>query len=157
MSHGKSVAEVRDRFLDQAIEGLRVSGENEGLALAGQAVAQQHVVSPNGWNGDLFQIDQLHLPFARDEIEEDFRAATRDAGQPGTVGDLMACQLQGDYLAMQERAFRGRHQTPVRMYLHAVARRRAHGQSGGVVVRGVLGGLENLLRLSKHVPSGGPS
>lgn len=156
MGHGTSVAEVRQHFAQQAIENLQQSAAAEAAALAGQGVPQQHRITPSGWSGDLFDLAGLTNVFSRAEIEEDFLAAIRDAAQPGTVGDLMACQLQGDYLAMQERAFRARHQTPQRLYLHAVARRRAHGHPGGVVVRGVLGQVENILRKSKHTPGEQP-
>lgn len=44
----------------------------------------------------------------------------------GRVSDCMAEKVQIDYLAIQERAFRLRHATPIRCAIHAAVRRRGH-------------------------------
>ena len=75
--------------------------------------------------------------------------AISDADAPGVVGDLMTSSLQGDYLAMQERAFRARHLSGVRRRLHAAARRAGHGDDKGLFKRGVLGYVESVLKQSK--------
>ena len=144
----QSVAEIRNRFRQQI--------EDEATTATGDALSEQlwqqrkwPVMSLGMWTGSLTHIEGMGGAFDREEIAQDFKDAIKDASAPGTVGDLMVSQLQGDYLACCERAFRARHSTVVRDRMHAASRRRGHGHAKGVLKGGILFYLEELLRASK--------
>ena len=80
----------------------------------------------NGWNGDLFFIELIKKPFDREEHYVDFLLTVAEPETPGTIADLAAIQLQGDWLAAMERAFRERHKSNVRCMVQASARQKGH-------------------------------
>jgi len=101
---------------------------------------------PEGnWSGDLFALEELNGLFSREDLGRRFDEAT-DPESPGVSGDLMAVQLQGDYLATMERAYRNRIRTSVRNKIHAAARRKGQSGASGVIIRGQRGFLERLLK-----------
>ena len=145
----KSVAEIRERFRKQ-LDGLVATAKNHDQAAQGQEQRKWTQIDKNGWSGKLTDLEGLSKAFDREENALDYQDAIKDPEAPGTVGDLSVAQLQGDYLACQERAFRARHMSTVRATLHAAGRRRGHGHARGVLTRSTLYYLEELLRASKE-------
>lgn len=158
----KSVSEVRKRFMLQGIEALKQTAQYQAEAITEQADPIQPIVNrnvkpadpenpeaPTGWDGDLFNLEGISQAFSRDELDEDFLKVI-DPANPGVIGDLVSISLQGDWLATMERAFRARHQTPVRAWMHAAGRRKGHGHNAGVINQGLLRYVENLLQAAKN-------
>jgi hypothetical protein len=83
-------------------------------------------------------------PYSREELFGQFVDAVKDPNAAGTVGDLSLIQLQGDFLACMERAFRARHHSSCRSRAHAAGRLRGHGHAYGVFSQGLLRYLEAL-------------
>lgn len=104
---------------------------------------------PKNFDADLFQIQEYHPPFLRDEYEEWFQDVVKDPMSPGTVTDLTILSLQGDWLHAMERAFRCRHHTSVRNRIHPSARRKGHGDENGAIQGGLLAYIENLDTINK--------
>jgi hypothetical protein len=134
----KSKAELRDRFVVQLNKSAE-SADTIFKAFLLQGQRRWHIIDLSG----------ISKAFSREENEEDVANAIKDGSSPGTTGDLIVSVLQGDYLAAQERAFRMRHQTPVRSAIHSAARRMGHAHDKGVFKRGVKGVIENILKQSK--------
>jgi len=160
MAKAQSKAEIRNRFIKQAVDSSTATGKNLEAAAKQTEGRKQHSIDKNeppkddeegktAWDGDTLDLENLGKPFDRTEINEDFLEAIKDAENPGVTGDLQVCQLQGDYLACMERAFRSRHATRCRHTMHAAARRYGHGHNAGVIRKGVLGYLEGILKVSK--------
>lgn len=145
----KSVSEVRNRFMTQGIKALQDTAKFQAEAIIEQADPLQPLVDRNEWDGDLFNLEDISKAFSREELDEDFLKVI-DPANPGVIGDLVSISLQGDWLATMERAFRARHQTPVRAWMHAAGRRRGHGHDAGVINQGLLRYVENLLQASKN-------
>lgn len=141
----KSVAQIRDRFRAQ-LNMLVETGDNNHRAAKLETRRSWTMLDKNGWSGDLHDLDGMSKAFDRADNWQDFKDAIKDASAPGTSGDIIASQLQSEYLATQERAFRNRHASPCRLMLHAAARRRGHSHDNGVLKVGVLGYLENILK-----------
>lgn len=144
----KSKAEIRERFRTQ-INKLAETGVAHRDAAKLKDRRLWTKIDKNGWSGDLFDLDGMLKAFARDENWQDFKDAIKDPENAGTTGDLIASQLQSEYLAVQERAFRYRHATPCRLLLHAAARSYGHGAERGVLKLAVLGYIENILKSAK--------
>ena len=85
------------------------------------------------WAGSPLAIDTIGAVFDREALGETFADAMAD--DEGSLGDMGSALLQSDHLAVQERAFRLRHASPVRCRLHAASRRLGHSQNGGVLSR----------------------
>lgn len=155
MPDPKSVAEVRDRFLKQAIDNIQKSAEKLFKHFTDQQAPQQPLVDKAEWDGDLFNLEDISKVFDRTELEEDFLAVIdKDQPDKGVIGDLMNISTQGDWLATLERAFRSRHSTPIRAWMHAAARRRGQANNGGVIKRGMLDYVERLVKESKNAQQG---
>ncbi len=101
--------------------------------------------SGSGWNGDLTDLQGMSAAFDRKEIHQMFRDAVKDENS-GSVGDLVAIVMQGDFIASLERAYRARHQSSVRSRAHAAARHRGHSHENGVLQGGLVGYLKNILK-----------
>ena len=102
---------------------------------------------PKGWSGDLFDLVGMHEPFKRDDMEQDFESVMKSGDGPGCAGDLMLIQLQGDWLASLERAFRERHKTWPRMMVQANCRRYGHQHEKGLLEVGM---KDYLTFISRH-------
>jgi hypothetical protein len=148
MTAPSSKAQIRDRF---RLQLTALANSAEAAASAALLEGQRRWTTPDlgDWSGDLRDLEGLSKAFDRSEIAQDAKDAVRDAREPGVVGDLMVSQLQGDYLACQERAYRCRHLSPLRARLHAAARLRGHGHEAGLFRQTVLSYLTGLLRASK--------
>lgn len=141
------MAEVRERFSSQ-IAALK---EHAEPALAGLGVqgAVPRWYSPNkgNWSGSVFDIPGIAKAYDRDDNASDYREAlVRD----GSSGDMTGSQLQGDYLAIQQRAYIMRHSTVCRSAVHAAGRRFGQSAPGGVFEYGVRSYVENVIRAGKE-------
>ncbi len=76
--------------------------------------------------------------FDREAINQNFAELFAASDNAGTIGDATSLKLQGDYVAVVERAYRARVATPLRCMAHAAARRAGHGHAAGVFTGGVL-------------------
>lgn len=143
-----SKAEIRDRFRLQ-IDKLAATGLNIAAAARLEEQLKWMQLDLGDWDGDLDNQEDIGKAFSRDENAQDYKDAIKDSESPGTVGDLMASQLQGEFLACQERAFRARHRGSVRSQFHAAARRDGHGNEKGVLKRSVANYVESILKAAK--------
>jgi hypothetical protein len=146
----KSKAEIRTRF-SAVVAANAASATNTMLALQNKAQSKQHVVDKNGWSGDVFDIAGLGKPWSRAEHGDDVVSAIKDIKDPGVIGDLIASVLQGDWLSAQERAFRERHKSKIRVAAHAAARRRGHGHKAGLFEKGTVNYVKSIVKLSKDI------
>jgi hypothetical protein len=151
-----SKAQIRDRFRLQLV--ALASGADSAYQAA-TLQGQRRWMSPDlgEWSGDLNDLAGLSKAFDRSEIAQDAKDAVRDAKEPGVVGDMMVSQLQGDYLACQERAYRCRHLTPLRARMHAAGRLKGHGHDAGLFNQTVMNYLTGILRASKIATREGKS
>jgi hypothetical protein len=93
--------------------------------------------------------DQIRTAFSREEQEKWFDDSTKDRADYGTVGDLAQIQLQGDFLACMERAFRARHQTACQSRIHPGARLSGHGHDFGVIKGSMLGYIKGINEINR--------
>lgn len=101
---------------------------------------------PVDWDGNVYDIAALGIPFNRTPLYTQFREAVNGQSS-GTTGDMMAIAVQGDNLAVAERAFRARHATSVRNKMHAAGRHRGHANVNGVINNGQGNYLKQLIQL----------
>jgi len=144
-----SVAEVRNQFR-QSVEALVASAKGEWESATNKGPAKNYEPALNGWSGDLFDLEGMSKAFSREENKVDMQKAIADARKSGTVGDLIASVKQGDYLAVQERAFRLKHCGRVRATVHAGARMYGHQHKAGLLNKGVIGEVEDIVRKAKN-------
>lgn len=123
--NGRVKTDIRTRYKAQ-MERLVELAENAQKSMYNEVQPDWMIVEHNGWDGDLFNIPDMEKPFDRQEHYQDFADVVSDPNSPGTVADLMALQLQGDWLAAMERAFRERHKSHVRCMAQASARHKGH-------------------------------
>lgn len=136
-------SQIRDIFLRQ-VEALTRYAESDRQALLGEGANKFFEPDKGEWDGNVFDLEGLSAAFDREEIYQDFRATVTEDGY---TTDLEITQLQGDFVAAMERAYRSRLCTAVRARCHAAARRRGHANPHGVLIKGLLGYLEHLKRL----------
>ena len=145
----QSKAEVDPNFEGQ-IRRLRDRAKEEGQARENNTQTQWLMPEKKDWDGDLFPIEGLSEPFIRDEANDKFEEATKDADSSGVVGDLIVTTLQVDYLACMERAFRCRHtMRRPRAMAHMTGRRKGHGEEKGTLTQAHLEYIRNLIKRSQ--------
>ena len=152
----KSVAQLQERFVTQAVSNNVETNNNSRDAFTNTEQRQQHVIDKKcvcggEWSGSVFDIPGISLAFCRCKMAEDFKKAVTDVKKPGVSGDLIATQIQGDYLATMERAFRTKHMTRVRCAMHAAARHNGMGHDTGIFKRGLEGYVTGILKQAKGV------
>jgi hypothetical protein len=101
------------------------------------------------WDGDLHKLNEMSVAFLREDHKVDVQKAIGDFKQSGTVGDLVASVKQGDYLAVQERAFRCLHAGRLRSSIHVGARLYGHQHEAGLFAKGVIGEISDAVRKAK--------
>ena len=139
-----SVAKVDPRFQKQ-MEALTAWLDKTYRTLSEVAADAWYVPDLNGWDGDLFAVDQLAKAFDRQALGQQFQDATTSSDK-GNRADLGVIQLQADLLAALERAYRNRHASVIRNEAHAAMRHEAHALPFGPITQGYLGTIEALLR-----------
>ncbi len=142
-------SDVRDGFREQLNKLSEVADANHKAA---KMEGQRMWAAPElkGWSGDLFDLEGMAKAFDRKEMHEDYLNAIKDAESPGVTGDLAAAQLQGDWLASLERAYRRRHASAVRSRMHAAGRLYGHGHEKGMLKQGVMKWIEGIVKNSKR-------
>lgn len=117
---------------------------NELAAQAAAQAAAERGTGPRpwnrpdaGWGGDPLDVPGATGAYDRQEVGANYGALIADGSNPGTIGDVISVKAQGDYVAVQERGFRARHCTPIRLAAMAAARRQGHGHPRGVLLGGV--------------------
>jgi hypothetical protein len=120
--------DIRERYQVQMTQLKNLAGDAE-KALNNEGQPSWMLPERNGWDGNLFDIPGMKEPFDRREMYDDFVDVVKDASSPGVTADLTAIQLQGDFLAAMERAFRERHKTKIRCNVQAAARQMGHNQA----------------------------
>lgn len=145
----QSKAEVRDNFRKQIDKLKENADHNDKADRLEPPEPRRNWERPKDWGGDPTDLQGMATPFDRSQNNDDFVQAVSDGQNPGTTGDMIVSTLQIDYLAMQERAFRCRYCSYVRGRMHAVGRRKGHGNSSGLFSKAVLGYVEGLLGMSK--------
>lgn len=143
----KPKADVRDVFRTQ-LEKLAENAKNAHQALLLQEQRKWCKPDLQGWSGDPFDLDGMSEAFKRDANHEDFLNALK-SDDPGAIGDLAVSQLQGDWLAALERAYRRRYASSVRSRMHAAGRLFGHGHDMGPFKQGVMKWLEGMVQSTK--------
>ncbi len=92
---------------------------------------------------------QVAEAFSRQEQEKWFDEATKNRKDKGVRGDFIQIQLQGDFMACMERAYRSRHLSSVRSRIHPAARLEGTGHEYGVLRQGVLGYITGIDLMNK--------
>ena len=122
-----------DPIFQGLMERWRCRSERIAEYMTGNATHPRQWHDPPDWDGDPFEIEALHPPFDRDQLnaeaEAEYTAAT-DA--EGTIGRSMGKEIQLGHLMMQERAFRLRQMSLCRAQMHGCGRRMAHGEYDGI-------------------------
>lgn len=126
----------------------------DAVCLLGQR--KWHYPPLNTWSGNPLDITGTTNAFLRTNLNQEYVDAINDIDQQSTVGDGMVLKLQIDYIAALERAFRTRHASSVRCKIHAAARRRGMGDSGGVFSGNVVLWLTRLIEAAHDDPFAGP-
>lgn len=127
---------------------LKAYAANDGQALLNADHSSWFTPVKEDWDGDPLSLSTLGSAFSRAQHEQEFDSAVADPNRPGTTGDLVVSQLQGDVLAAMERASRSRHRSSVRNKIHAAARRTGHGRDAGTINMVMLNYVERLIRWS---------
>jgi hypothetical protein len=131
-----------NRFEDYAIADWKGLKLEEGLYW----YMPQRDAGQGEWSGRLFDIEGISQCYSRKEHRETFVDCVKGGKASGRVGDLMVTELQGDWLAAAERAFRARHHTLIRAMTHANARRFGHQHGSGVLLGGQKSYLDWIIR-----------
>lgn len=131
MARGTKKGRVHAVFTARTDE-LRTQADEQATAFSGSGARPWQVPEPLA-DKDLLDVPKLHDPaFERTEINANYDEAVQDPKSPGTNGDAMSLKMQADVLAVQERAFRLRHASPIRCLVVAMGRRKGHGHAQGV-------------------------
>lgn len=103
----------------------------------------------DGGTGDPNDLASFTNVYDRDAIDKNYEVCVTSI-PPGTVGDGQSLRLQGDYVAMAERAMRTRHCSPIRGIIHHAARDRGLSSSTGVFEVWVKSYVENLITIGER-------
>jgi len=122
---------VIDPYFDTFIDDLVSYAKKQGDALI--LKEHQNTTWCNFTNEaeefDPTDIPELGMAFSRSEVDglnDQYKTAIKDGG---TFADIMAINLQADYMAAMERAYRLRHAGKVRRQAWSAARLIGHGKS----------------------------
>lgn len=128
---GKKKAKVHDVFRKRTKQ-LRAGAKQAADSIT--ATAQRGWDIPNELDDKtLTAVPTLHEPaFDRKEINANYDEVLASGSDPGTVGDAASLKHQIDYNAVEERAFRLRHATPVRCIIVGHGRLAGHGHEQGI-------------------------
>lgn len=140
-----------DEGFQQYLVGMAQSMEDDASALrSGSTRRPSPRPKSDDWEG-ADPLDRAHAgaPFVRDRIDSVYAAGVADKAKPSPRGELNALKLENDALASAERDFRRNDRSIVRAYIHAAARRRAHGRADGILRGGISRYVEDLLRGSR--------
>ena len=138
------IASIHDRFYLN-VQALRTAAAAAATSLRLLGQQSWSIPDPGGWSGNPLDVPGLTAAFDRRQIDTEY---TTLLGTTGKVGDCASLRLQSAHIAARERAYRTRHCSFVRSFLHASARHagRAHplgafqgihvGQVQSLIIRG---------------------
>lgn len=129
------------------IERLRKHAEEEDLSIRNQEPSVWY--APANFTANIFNFVKMNEALSRAEHEQGFIDTVGSKDEIGTTGDLAMTQLQGDFLATLERAYKQRHMSSVRMRIQAAGRRMGHAAETGVIPFGMKRYVEHIDRLNK--------
>lgn len=143
-----SVADIRKNFYNQLVQMQQLT---TNAYQASQLQAQRKWMQPvlGDWSGDVFDLEGLAIPFDRSDNSDDYLKAL-DPSAPGVLGDLQVAQLQAEWLAVQERAYRARLVSRCRAEQHTASRFYGHGHEAGLYKKSILGSLQGIAANSKN-------
>lgn len=104
---------------------------------------------PQGWDGDVFDVDAVAEPYSRAAANQSFLEAVKDPEKPGTTGDVTATLTMIGTLAGMERASRLRSMRRPRAMAHMIGRKAGHGDDRGPLVQCNLEYVRNMLKQGK--------
>lgn len=140
----KSKGEIKTVF-QRSVEELQQTAEAASDPLQGDKT-DSWPIAEGGWGGDVDDVAGMTAAFDRTEIGQLYEQCLFDATSPGTGGDNIALQIQSDYVAAREMAFRDAVASPVRRAMAAMARRLGHSSAAGIFGNGVLRYVQDVLR-----------
>lgn len=142
----QSKADVDPNF-EKRIRDIKTQAAKE--ATARDTGAQTPWFRPEGWNGDLFDVEGLSEPYSREAANQAYLEAVKDPANPGTTGDVVATLTMIDELAAMERAMRLRHMRRPRAVTHMLARKAGHGDDRGPITQCYLEYVRSILKQAK--------
>ncbi len=151
------VARIDPIFLNQLAKLKNDSRRMYEAIVPASAVQRKwQLPDPGLWDKDLFNLtganginkaydrtcpNRLYRrALLKGPVEPDCQGGGASSGE-GRVSDCIASKIQIDYVAIQERAFRFRHMTPVRCAIHALTRRRGHSELNDIDAGAGVGGI----------------
>lgn len=153
---GQQLGDIHDVFRKRLKE-LQLQAQQAQNAFQGQTQREWQV--PTELQSSLLDIANLHVPaFDRTPINDNYENVVKDPSKPGTVGDVIGLQLQIDYNACEERAFRARSTSICRAMCLGHARR--FGQGHGNLWNdktGIEAGVNGFIAAGGVAPPGGAS
>ena len=145
-----------DTYLETQLTTLQTQAKDEGTVR--QSGAQNKWMRPELFEtgGDPKDWRDIADIFSSDATNQVVIDAIKDVNNPGTTGDLVIANLETDYLATMERAYRLRlTMSWPRAVAHACGRKLGHGHANGPLMRG-LEYLRNLVaQANAQTPSTG--
>lgn len=139
----KSRGEIKAVF-QRSVSELQLTAASAASPLEAGGVDDWPVLGE--WNGEVDDAAGLTKPFDRAEIGQLYEQCLYDSSAPGTTGDAIALQIQNDYVAAREMAFRDALASPVRRAMAAMARRLGHAESSGIFGNGILRYVQEVMR-----------
>lgn len=153
MAHGKVIGFVDENFsarIDELQERARVLANQFRNLDTFRPWATPTVFRQN--NRDVLDVPALDEPtWNRNKINSAYsEQALKAAGsEGGVVGDLMALKWQGDFMAVEERAFRLRHASYARCASVMHGRLNGHGNYGENVFTDLRTGVQTIIANSR--------
>jgi hypothetical protein len=118
------LSDLSESFLN-SLDVLAIVALNNASVITNVGIRQWFLGDLDAWSGDPLDIDAIGQAFDRSEAGAFYTEVL--TGPEGSAGDTASCKIQSDYLALQERAFRLRHMTPIRCRLAAASRLSGQG------------------------------
>lgn len=143
---GQSKGKIHEVF-KKRLDELTTNAEEQAKAGTGDGGRPWQV--PTEQETSLLDVPKLHEPaFDREEANTNYAEIIKSGGaEAGTCGDTISLTMQVAYNAVEERAFRLRHASPVRQLVHGISSRKAHGNTKGVF-GGITKAAEDILKAS---------
>lgn len=135
-----------DDYFDQRLQELQQWAAAQSDAIARRSTDGEQWMLPEH-EGDV--LDPLDIEgmgdfFLRDDINTGYTETLSD--EESTLADGMAWTLQGDYLAVMERAYRLRQAGRIRRQIWSAARYAGHGNLKGIFRR-VIGHVQRVIAM----------
>jgi len=137
---------LRDEFLKQ-IDRLCEWSTAFGKETTNNGQSDWYV--PPGEAPDLQDWESLSDSFDRTALVQDMASILESKSSIGVDGDYALVQLQHDFIAVLERAYRLRHSSFCRCMAMSAGRAAGHGNSGGPIQMLLRGYLERIEKANK--------